>query len=134
MKHFRIVKRTETYGHNEPEVIYLIQKRFLFFFYIYFRSKVVFSSDRIRKYFPTFFNEEKAKEYLYELQHPFKEHYKGHLIKKILMDNGMRYFDVTYYYKNPSRYYERGLTFMTIEEIKEYIDGLEPIIEKEYIY
>lgn len=37
---------------------------------------------RYGKNFPAFFNEEIAKEYLYELQHPLEEYYKKHFIKK----------------------------------------------------
>ena len=83
MKHFRIVKKTTINKGSEPEIIYLFQRRFLFFFYIYFKSKIVFGYDEIWKDFPAFFNEEIAKEYLYELQHPLEEYYKKHFIKKI---------------------------------------------------
>lgn len=135
MKHFRIVKKTTINKGSEPEIIYLFQRRFLFFFYIYFKSRIVFGYDEIWKDFPAFFNEEIAKEYLYELQHPLEEYYKKHFIKKILMDDGMWYFDVTSYYKNPSRYKNRGPIYKTLEEAKDAIDRLKPIIKKkEYIY
>ena len=45
MKHFRIVKKTTINKGSEPEIIYLFQRRFLFFFYIYFKSRIVFGYD-----------------------------------------------------------------------------------------
>ena len=64
-----------------------------------------------------------------------EEYYKKHFIKKILMDDGMWYFDVTSYYKNPSRYKDCGPIYKTLEEAKDVIDRLKPIIKKkEYIY
>lgn len=54
MKHFRIVKTTINKG-SEPEIIYLFQRRFLFFFYIYFKSRIIFGYDEIWKELSCFF-------------------------------------------------------------------------------
>ena len=132
MKHFRILKSTITNG-NSSVIKYNVQKRYLFFFYKDYKSSIDFECDKIVRVLTWFDNDEEAKNFVTELQKPFKLIYKGHLIKKVAYSNKFWYLDLTSYRKDPMIYGSDAL-YTTVEGIKKEIDIKIPEIKKEYIY
>lgn len=132
MKHFRILKSTITNG-NSSVIKYNVQKRYLFFFYKNYKSSIDFECDKIVRVLTWFDNDEEAKNFVTELQKPFKLIYKGHLIKKVAYSNKFWYLDLTKYWK--SNYpLGREALYETVEKVKEEIDSITPEVKKEYIY
>ena len=132
MKHFRILKSTITNG-NSSVIKYNVQKRYLFFFYKDYKSSIDFECDKIVRVLTWFDNDEEAKNFVTELQKPFKLIYKGHLIKKVAYSNKFWYLDLTSYRKDPMIYGSDAL-YTTVEGIKKEIDIKILEIKKEYIY
>lgn len=132
MKHFRILKSTITNGKSSV-IKYNVQKRYLFFFYKDYKSSIDFECDKIVRVLTWFDNDEEAKNFVTELQKPFKLIYKGHLIKKVAYNNKFWYLDLTNYWKSNYPHGRESL-YETVEKAKEKIDSITPEIKKEYIY
>jgi len=94
----RVIKKTEIKGNGEEKHTWIIQRKFMFMFWINYGITTHYYThvdwnDRpshgamLTKRVFLFDNENKAFDYLSKIQHGFKEMYKGNEIIRVFNDN-----------------------------------------------
>lgn len=134
---FRIIRKEETNGNGESKVYFLIQKKFLFWWFSYGIKTHYFTYTNwnahlrnmpthmahITKRLFLFNSEGKAKEVLTKIQNPFTEKYKGENIGIVFHDNTLEDVYINWSYSG-SWYGGHGYEHSTT------LDGLKALIDR----